>query len=136
MISKKALDEYKQIYREQFGEDISDEEALDQAINLLTLMDKIYRPIKKDWLNESEKKDANNMPQVSKECVLELQRIIKEEYGKNIPFEEAGEIARNLVGCFDLLAKMDYKSTNLKVKVPKTAKAKSWQKIPDLLIQK
>lgn len=58
MISKKALEEFKEIYKDEIGEDISDEEALDEAINLLTLMDKIYRPIKKAWLEEFEKRSA------------------------------------------------------------------------------
>ena len=57
MVSKEALEEYKRIYKDQFGKDISDEKALDQAIKLLTLVDMVYRPIKKDWLKEFEKKD-------------------------------------------------------------------------------
>ena len=56
MISKEALEEYKRIYKNQFGENISDEEALDQAINLLTLVDRIYGPIKKDWIREFKEK--------------------------------------------------------------------------------
>ncbi|MDP3792206.1 MAG: hypothetical protein Q8Q89_00555 [bacterium] len=56
MISKEALEEYKKIYKNQFGIDISDEEALDQAIKLLTLVDRVYRPIKKNWLKELQKK--------------------------------------------------------------------------------
>ena len=56
MVSKEALEEYKRIYKDQFGKDISDEKALDQAIKLLTLVDMVYRPIKKDWLEEFEEK--------------------------------------------------------------------------------
>ena len=56
MISKEALEEYKRIYKNQFGENVSDEEALDQAINLLTLVDRIYGPIKKDWIREFKEK--------------------------------------------------------------------------------
>jgi len=49
MISKEALEEYKAIYKEQYGKDVSDAEALDQAANLLTMMNAVYWPIKKEW---------------------------------------------------------------------------------------
>lgn len=55
MLSDKALAEFKAIWREQFNEDISDEKAAEEAINLLTLFDAIYRPIKKEWVQEQEK---------------------------------------------------------------------------------
>lgn len=54
MISDKALTEFKKIWKEQFGEDISDEKAMDEATPLLTLMNVIYRPVKKEWLDESK----------------------------------------------------------------------------------
>ncbi len=54
MISKEALEEYKAIYKEEFGEDVSDEDALKQAINLLSMMNVIYRPLKKEWLREPQ----------------------------------------------------------------------------------
>jgi hypothetical protein len=43
---------------------------------------------------------------VSKELILELLQIIKEEYGREVSFREASEIANGTVGYFDLLAKM------------------------------
>jgi len=46
------------------------------------------------------------MAQLSKETILDLQRILKEEYGKEYSFAEASEAASNLVGFFDLLAKI------------------------------
>jgi len=52
MISEQALKEFKQTWKEEKGEDISDEFALKEATNLLTLYDKIYRPIKKGWLED------------------------------------------------------------------------------------
>lgn len=58
MISKKALDEFKKIWKEQFNEEISDEKATEEAINLLTLMNAVYRPIKKDWLRELKEGDG------------------------------------------------------------------------------
>lgn len=52
MLSKQALEEYKEIYRQETGEIISDEKLVDEAINLLTLFNFVYRPIKKEWLKE------------------------------------------------------------------------------------
>ena len=57
MLSKKALDEFKAIWKKQFGEDISDAKATDEGINLLTLFNAIYRPIKKEWANEYDEKN-------------------------------------------------------------------------------
>jgi hypothetical protein len=52
MLSDKALQEFKQIYREEKGAELSDEEAMEEAIALLTLYNTVYRPIKKSWLEE------------------------------------------------------------------------------------
>lgn len=59
MISKEALEEFKQIWREEYGEVISDDFALKQATVLLSVMDKIYRPIKKDWLNKYDRREKS-----------------------------------------------------------------------------
>jgi len=47
------------------------------------------------------------MVNLSKERILEWQKIFKEEYGKEMSFAEASESANNLVGFFDLLLKID-----------------------------
>jgi len=58
MISKAALEEFKKIWREEYGEEISDEFALEKATALLSVVDKIYRPIKKDWLDEYDRRKS------------------------------------------------------------------------------
>jgi hypothetical protein len=60
MVSEKALQEFKTIWREEFGEDISDEKALEEATALLTMFDAIYRPIRKEWAEEFEKDHQAN----------------------------------------------------------------------------
>ncbi|MDD2785995.1 MAG: hypothetical protein PHS79_03825 [Patescibacteria group bacterium] len=60
MISNEALQEFKKIWREQFGEDITDAKALEEGINLLTLFNAIYRPIKKEWADEYDLKNEQN----------------------------------------------------------------------------
>lgn len=59
MISDTALQEFKKIYVDEFGEEISDEQAMELGANLLTLFHHIYRPVKKDWMSavSDEEKD-------------------------------------------------------------------------------
>lgn len=52
MISDDTLKTFKEIWREEVGEEISDEAAMEEAANLLTVMNAVYRPIKKEWLKE------------------------------------------------------------------------------------
>ena len=47
MVSREALDEFKAIWKREYGAEISDEEAMPKAVALLTLFDAIYRPITK-----------------------------------------------------------------------------------------
>ena len=42
MLSDKALQEFKEIWLEEIGEEISDERATELGINLLTIFDKLY----------------------------------------------------------------------------------------------
>jgi hypothetical protein len=65
MISDEALLEFKQIWVDEFREEISDEVAMEEAINLLTMFDAIYRPIKQEWVTEYENENDNvvkNLP--------------------------------------------------------------------------
>lgn len=52
------------------------------------------------------------MGNISEKTILEFQRIAKEEYGRDISFAEASEIANGLVGYFDLLAKIKWRMDN------------------------
>ncbi len=55
MLSKQALDEYREIYHKEHGTVPSDEILVEEATKLLTVFDHIYRPIKKEWLKEYER---------------------------------------------------------------------------------
>lgn len=57
MISDKALQEFKGIWAEEIGTDISDEQAMEEATQLLALFDAIYRPIRKEWLEDIFKRN-------------------------------------------------------------------------------
>ena len=52
MLSKQALDEFKKIYKAEYGENITDKKVADLATNLLVFFNHIYRPVKKSWLKE------------------------------------------------------------------------------------
>lgn len=58
MLSKQALDDFKAIWKKEFGQNISDQKALEEGTALITLMKAVYRPIKKEWQEEYETKRA------------------------------------------------------------------------------
>ncbi len=60
MISETALQDFKKMYLEEFGNEISDEKAMELGTNLLTLFHHIYRPVKKDWVREVSDEEKLN----------------------------------------------------------------------------
>jgi hypothetical protein len=60
MLTKHALEEYKQLHREETGTVLPDEVLANEAINLLTLFNFVYRPIKKAWLQEYGQRTRDN----------------------------------------------------------------------------
>ncbi len=57
-LSKKAIKDFKKIYKKEYGETISDEKAQELGQNLISFFRIIYRPIPKD---ENTKKVNNEM---------------------------------------------------------------------------
>ena len=49
---------------------------------------------------------------LSKESIEEYQKIMKEQYGEEVSFEEAREQGENLVRFFELLIEIDRKPKN------------------------
>lgn len=47
MLSKKALDEFKQIYEEEYKEKLNDDEVLKKSIGLLIVYKSVYKPMLK-----------------------------------------------------------------------------------------
>jgi len=58
MLSENAIKDFKKIWQEEIGQEISNELMLEMALNLLRQTDNVYKPIKVAWLNEIEKQDA------------------------------------------------------------------------------
>ena len=44
MISKESLEKFKELYKKEFGEELSDQVALDKATRLLNLHRAVYAP--------------------------------------------------------------------------------------------
>lgn len=57
MLPQEAIQEFKRLYVEEFGEEISDEQATELGINLLTLLNHTYRPVKHEWLDAVSEAD-------------------------------------------------------------------------------
>ena len=55
-LSEEAIKEFKKIYYQEYGKQISDEEAQEKGQNLLSLFKIIYRAIPED-----ENKENNNL---------------------------------------------------------------------------
>ena len=55
MISDTALREFVALWHDEFGEEISDGQAMEIAPKLLDLFNHIYRPVKKKWLEDIRK---------------------------------------------------------------------------------
>ena len=55
MISSTCINDFKILHFEEFGEEISEEKATELAVSLLTVFNCVYRPIKKDWIDEFSK---------------------------------------------------------------------------------
>lgn len=50
MLSEQSIEKYREIYRKEFGEDISLEDAAEQAQRLLNLARVVCQPMPKAWL--------------------------------------------------------------------------------------
>jgi hypothetical protein len=48
MISQEDLEKFKAIYKNKFGIDLPDQDALEKATKLLTLVKAVYRPMTKE----------------------------------------------------------------------------------------
>jgi hypothetical protein len=51
-LSKEAIEELKEIYRKEFGKEISDEEAQEMGIRLIRFFKIILRPIPREMDNK------------------------------------------------------------------------------------
>lgn len=52
------------------------------------------------------------MSELRKETIEDLRKIIRNEYGRDLSFRETSEIARGLVGYFNLLAEISHKNNH------------------------
>ena len=59
MLSEKAITSFQQIYKQEFGTEISRDETIAMGTKLLRLFRLIYQPIPKEWLEELIKKSGS-----------------------------------------------------------------------------
>ena len=66
MISNKALEEFMEIWKEEFGTQISPNIAMSEATAILNMFNKVFNPVQKDWSqnyeNKNEQKFTENQP--------------------------------------------------------------------------
>lgn len=62
-LTTQQVNEFKELYQNEFGEELSDEEARKQARNLVQLVASVYQPIRKQELIEliGEELDNNQL---------------------------------------------------------------------------
>jgi len=53
-LSEEYLQKFKELYREQFGKELSDQETYDKAFKLLRLIQLVYTPSSKGFLPAAE----------------------------------------------------------------------------------
>lgn len=56
MISKKQLEKFKQLYRDKFGMELTNQDALEKATKLVRLMEIIYKPMSLKDFNKMQKR--------------------------------------------------------------------------------
>ena len=62
MLPSEAIEEFKEIWKKCFPDiELNDEDAVRRANNLLDLYNAVYKPVKKEWLEELEKKDKSDL---------------------------------------------------------------------------
>ncbi len=84
MLSKHAFEEYKEIHREVTGEVLSDDVLFNEATNLLTLLDRVYRPIKKVWLKEYGQRTRDNTRVAKRKTKVTIQSSAQSESKKSL----------------------------------------------------
>lgn len=55
MLTKEQIEKFKAIYRKNFNKEISDVDAYEQGIKLITLMNHIYKPMTKEEYENTQK---------------------------------------------------------------------------------
>src|SRR3989338_8364268 len=68
MLSKKAVDEFKKLYRDHYGEELNDFVASEAANRLVRMVELVYKPIPKAWEGEYNKikKEQEAVPEEKK----------------------------------------------------------------------
>jgi hypothetical protein len=63
MLSEQSINKYQEIYRRQFGVELSREEATEQAMRLLNVARVVFAPMPRAWEDKYKKLLAKNTGQ-------------------------------------------------------------------------
>ncbi len=63
-LSDKDIEKFQQLYRDRYNKEISKEEALDQALKLISLLRRIMVPMSKERFNEIQEYRRSILPDV------------------------------------------------------------------------
>jgi len=68
MLSKEAVEEFKKLYKEQYGEELNDFVASEAANRLVRMVELVYKPIPKAWEEKYNeiKKEVEAIPEEKK----------------------------------------------------------------------
>lgn len=67
-ISPEALEEFKRIYKQEYGKELSDAEAYDNASMMLRLIKAVYKPMtKKDYEDITERQKVIRSAKAARE---------------------------------------------------------------------
>jgi len=68
MLSKEAIDEFKKLYKEHYGEELNDFVASEAANRLVRMVELVYKPIPKAWEDKYNeiKKEQEAVPEEKK----------------------------------------------------------------------
>lgn len=58
MLPKEAVEEFKELYKEKYGEELNDFVATEAANRLVRMVELVYKPIPKDWKEQHDKINA------------------------------------------------------------------------------
>lgn len=56
MLSDKQIEQFQKLYKRRFGKEISREEAVEQGVSLIRLVELIYRPMTEEEYKKYEPK--------------------------------------------------------------------------------
>ncbi len=75
MISQESLEKFKQLYKDHFNIELSNEDALDKAIKLRRMVEIVYKPITLEDYEKLQKRRAETGSITQKEAEKNIKKM-------------------------------------------------------------